>query len=184
MPDGAFVAFVDLLPTKAGTGFIGAALVTDFHGVPVEFRCTHPVKPTDIQKQLYGSTLEKYIGVELCGKPLLKSLENRPKVAFVKSEMLLGVRDANSPPLLFLRRAGEVLRIESPGPSATTEMKVDSRNASFQSVVVRVSSDFPDDLHDAKDFVEDILGNVDPVEPFERIAKAIEALSKQDTRFQ
>jgi hypothetical protein len=184
MPDGAFIAFIDLLPTKVGTGFIGAVLVTDFHGVPVEFRCTHPVKPTEIQKQLYGSTLERYIGVELCGKPLLKSLENRPKLAFVKSEPLLGVRDANSPPLLFLRRAGEVLRIESPGTGAITEMKVDSKNASVQSIVVKVSGDFPDDLHDAKDLVEEILENVDAVEPFERIAKAIEALSKQDTRFQ
>lgn len=184
MPDGAFVVFVDILPTKAGAGFIGAALVTDFHGVPVEFRCTHPVKPTEIQRQLYGSTLEKYVGVELCGKPLLKSLENRAKLAFVKRELLLEVRDANSPPLLFLRRAGEVPRIESADSSAATEMNVDSRNASFQSIVVRVRSDFPDDLHEAKDLIEDIFENVDPIEPFERIAKAVEALSKQDTRFQ
>jgi len=180
VPDAGFVVFLDLLPTKTGTGFVGAALVTDFHGVPVEFRCTHPVKPTDIQKQLYGSTLEGYIGVELCGKPLLKSVENRPRVAFVRTETLLGIRDASSPPVLFPQRTGDVLRVEPTGAGETTEAKVQP----FQPVIVRVNGAFPSDLHDAKDVVEEVFENLDPLEPFERIAKAIDALSKQDPRFQ
>ena len=41
MPDAAYVGFLDLLKTNV-TNYIGAILITDFSGVPVEFRCTHP----------------------------------------------------------------------------------------------------------------------------------------------
>jgi hypothetical protein len=46
-------------------------MVIDHRGYPLEFRCTTPVKPTPIQKIIYGSLLDQYIGVELCGKRLL-----------------------------------------------------------------------------------------------------------------
>jgi hypothetical protein len=65
------LGFLTLQETLNKDGYIGAILITDTGGVPQEFRCTHPVKPTVIQKPLYGDTLEPYIGVNLCGVPLV-----------------------------------------------------------------------------------------------------------------
>ena len=66
-----FLGFLALYETSGNEGYLGAILVTNNQGVPQEFRCTHPVKPTNIQKPLYGNTLEPYIGITLCGAPLI-----------------------------------------------------------------------------------------------------------------
>jgi len=184
MPGPTFVAFLDLLRTKGDSNFVGAALVTDMFGVPAEFRCTHPVKPTEIQKQLYGSTLDRYIGVELCGKPLLKSLQNAPALVFVRAELLLPIRDSQSPPVLFVRRAGDVLRIEHKPEDKPSEKKFDSGSNSIASVVLKCDPNFPEDLETSGEVLGELLRNLDPVEPFDRIGRAIDALTKQDSRFQ
>jgi len=178
MLDGPYVGFLDLLKTNV-TNYIGAVLVTDFSGVPVEFRCTHPVKPTEIQRQLYGSTLPRYVGVELCGKPLLNSIQKKPTLVFVNQELLLGVREKFNAPVLFVRAAGEVLTVEDASTQAK-EMRFDA--ASFASISVKTQC--PGDLEEARQHIESLIRNLDPTEPFERIAKAVEALTKENRQFQ
>ena len=39
-------------------------------------------------------------------------------------------------------------------------------------------------MDESKKLIGELIQNVDPLEPFDRIAKAVEALSKQDSRFQ
>lgn len=185
MPDTTVhIAFLDLLKGQPETSYIGAVLVTDSLGVPVEFRCTHPVKPTEIQRQLYGSTLQRHVGVELCGKPLLKSLQNPPRLVFTKLELLLGVREASPVPVLFVRYAGEVLRVDQGPAGGGTEVKVDPKNSNIQPIILRSDARFESDPETAKEILEEVLLNVDPIEPFERINKAVAMLIKQDARFQ
>ena len=83
------LGFLTLSSTQNQDGYLGAILITDVQGVPKEFRCTHPVKPTTIQKPLYGNTLEPYIGVDLCGVPLISSISNKPSLILVNNEYLL-----------------------------------------------------------------------------------------------
>ncbi len=71
------LGFLALYETLSHDGYLGAILITDIQGIPQEFRCTHPVKPTIIPKPLYGNTLEPYIGVNLSGIPLIQSIQNR-----------------------------------------------------------------------------------------------------------
>jgi len=179
-----YVAFLDLLPGKAGTSYIGAVLVTDFLGVPVEFRCTHPVRPTEVQKQLYGSTLEKYIGAELCGKPLLKSVQNTPKLTIIKTDYLLAVRPDSVCPVLYVQRAGDVLSVDQGADRTPKELRVEPKNSALHAVVVRAHDRFSEDVSTAKEHLTDLLDSLDPLEPFGRITKAVEALIKQDVRFQ
>lgn len=84
-----YLGFLSLFLTMDKTGFLGATLVTDSQGVPIEFRCTHPVKPNAIQKTLYGETLTLHVGVNLCGIPLLKSLQNKPALVIVNTDYTL-----------------------------------------------------------------------------------------------
>src|SRR3990172_4221450 len=89
-------------PTKtvAQDGYLGAILIINQQGVPQEFRCTHPVKPTAIQKPLYGDVLEPYIGVDLCGVHLVRSLHTKPSLILVPREFLLDIRNSCPCPVL------------------------------------------------------------------------------------
>jgi hypothetical protein len=88
-------------------GFLSAVLVTCTQGIPEEFRCTHPLKPTLIQKPLYGDALEPYIGVNLCGVHLFKSIQNSPDLFVVDNDHLLGIRKSNFCPVVSVCRAVE-----------------------------------------------------------------------------
>ena len=83
------LGFLELCKTSTEDGYLGAVLVTDIQGVPKEFRCTHPVKPSSIQKPLYGKALEPYIGVNLCGIPLVQSTQLSPSLLLVSKELKL-----------------------------------------------------------------------------------------------
>lgn len=180
------LGFLALYETTTQDGYMGAILVTDLQGIPQEFRCTHPVKPTTIQKPLYGNTLEPYIGVNLCGIPLIQSIQSKPSLIIVHKEFLLGVRTATPCPVIFIRRAGEAIEVTMSDNSETTlrRERIDSSTGRFQPIVFASHPGFDDDITFAREILEKIFSYLDPVEPFERIIKAIEVLAKQDKRFQ
>lgn len=179
------LGFLSLYETLSNDGYLGAFLVTDFQGIPQEFRCTHPVKPTPIQRSLYGEALEPYIGVKLCGIPLLRAVQNSPSLLILSKEYLLEVREVTSYPVVYVRRAGEAIDLNvSYGHTTLRRERIDCPNGKFQPIVLTPHPKFDDDVNVAREILEDIFNYLDPLEPFERMAKAIEALSKLDKRFQ
>lgn len=179
------LGFLSLYETLSHDGYIGAVLVTNLQGIPQEFRCTHPVKPTTIQKPLYGEALEPYIGVKLCGIPLLRTIQNSPSLVILPKEYLLEVRKAISYPVVYVRRTGEAIDLNVPyGHTTLKRERVDCPNGKFQPIVLTPHPNFDDDVKVAREILEDIFNYLDPLEPFERMAKAIEVLSRQDKRFQ
>jgi hypothetical protein len=180
------LGFLALYETSSHDGYLGAILITDLHGIPQEFRCTHPVKPTTIQKPLYGDTLQPYIGVNLCGIPLIESIQNKPSLIVVREEFLLDVRTASPYPVILIRRAGEVIDIETSDRPETLlkRERIDCSTGRFQPIVFSPHPDFDDDMLSSREILEGIFTYFDPLEPFERMSKAIEVLGKQDKRFQ
>lgn len=181
---GGFVGFMSLKDTSAGDGYIGAALVTDLRGVPQEFRCTHPVKPTVVQKSLYGTALEPYIGVELCGKPLFALLQNKPSILIVESEILLELRSAVSCPVVLVRKAGEAIEVSASGGKRSPLIRIESTSGKYQPLVITTHPAYADDFSSTRAIVEEAFASFDLMEPFGRISKALEMLAKQDQRFQ
>ena len=49
-----------VVTTSTNLGYLGAILVSDEKGFPLEFQYTDPILPTKLQKVLYGNSLEKY----------------------------------------------------------------------------------------------------------------------------
>jgi len=184
--ENCLLGFLALCETSSKDSYLGAVLVTDSQGIPQEFRCTHPVKPTTIQKPLYGNMLEPYIGVNLCGVPILKSIQNIPSLIVVDKEFLLDVRKAISCPVIFIRRAGEAIDLKSTTGSEGNfkRERVDCATGRFQPIVFTPHPDFNDDIAVARKLLEKVFSYLDPLEPFERMLKAIEVLGKQDKRFQ
>jgi hypothetical protein len=75
--------------SSSAKGYLGAILITDYKGFPLEFRYTDPIVPTKIQQTLYGEGLEKYLKVDVITDSLVKALTEGISVLFVQDEDLL-----------------------------------------------------------------------------------------------
>jgi hypothetical protein len=185
MTDMTFLGFLALEPTISNDGYLGSILVLDTTGCPVEFRATYPVKPTVIQRTLYGDILEKYIGVELCGRPLVGSISHRLAVLIVRREFLLGVRLWLDTPVVFIQRLGEAIEVADVKMSdRPVKTRVDCRTGRFQPIQISAFRDTSDDLSAVIPLVQNVYSEIDLLEPFDRMDRALKALASQDKRFQ
>lgn len=75
---------------------LGAILICDTKGFPLEFRYTEPINPTKIQRVLYGNNLDKYLKVDVILDSLLKVLSTNYDFLLVSDEVLLEYKDAKS----------------------------------------------------------------------------------------
>jgi hypothetical protein len=109
---GLLMGFLVVEKTAREDGFIAALMVTDNRGYHLEFRATTPVRPSLVQRTLYGKQLEHYVGVELCGKTLLQQSSRKPKAILVPERQLLDIADEVEVDMVAIWRAGEVLKVE------------------------------------------------------------------------
>ncbi len=180
----SFLAFLSLYLTMDKVGYLGAILVTDRLGVPVEFRCTHPVKPNTIQKSLYGETLTPHIGANLCGVPLLKAIQNKPSLVIVNTDYMLNTRMGSVYPIVYIRRAGETIEVKSAdGKDAQKKDRLDNATGKFQPIIIESHRDY-DDVPIGREIIAELFNDLDPLEPFQRMSQAIDVLTQQDKKFQ
>lgn len=180
-----YIGFLKVMEITTGS-YIGAILVTNLASVPVEFRVTLPVKPTAIQKSLYGEAMIPYIGTELCGRQLLQNITHQLDLIFVSPDYLVNIRPNSDAPVLHIRKQGDVIGIEASqnaGDGKLDKMQRDITPVSFQPVTLTTSPVFTDDFEVVQALVEEISNRFDLLEPFERIDRAIDVLSEQDKRF-
>ncbi len=78
-------------------GYMGAILITDYKGFPLEFKYTDPIVPTKIQQVLYGEGLEKYLKIDVITDSLVKVLSQDMSVLFVEDEDLLAYDSSKIP---------------------------------------------------------------------------------------
>lgn len=177
--------FLSLYETETPDTYIGSLLITDELGIPIEFKCTHAVKPTAIQKALYGKRLEPYIAIELCGTPLLKSISNQPEIVIVNLPYLLSIRNSIEKPTILIKRTGDTISLESDNIKVKegSKERIENESGSFQSIVIQSHPDFSDDLKNIREELNMTFNNFDLVEPFERMRKSVEILGKSDSKF-
>ncbi|MGH7812965.1 MAG: hypothetical protein ACREQI_03075 [Candidatus Binataceae bacterium] len=178
---GSLLGFLVVEPTITGDGFISGAMVTDDRGHPLEFKATTPVRPSLVQKTLYGATLSRYVGVELCGKGLVHRLSRAPMVVLVPDHDLLDIACDDTLPVVAIRRAGEKLKVTEADVKASGTINPPQGN--FQPIVYE--GRFPEPAHqsDTIRFAEDCAARFDLIEVFERIREALKLLQKEDKRY-
>ena len=180
--DKDLIAFMDLFSTS-GEGYLGAVFITDRLGVPQEFRCTHSVKPNKVQKMLYGDTLQPHVGVNLCGIPLIKQITNKPSLIIIRKDFFLGMRPEIEFPVVLVRRAGETIEVSDSGNEKGKRDRIECPSGKFQSIIIESHTEFNDDSRIGKEFLEKLFSSFDPIEPFERMEKAVEVLGNQKEEF-
>ncbi len=107
VPSGKHLAFLDLASFEDGAAVRGGCLVTDLLTRPVEFRVSGAVRPTSLQKVLYGDLLMEYICNDLIGLPILQALETKPEWVLVREAEFLKMRPRLEIPVLWVRPAAE-----------------------------------------------------------------------------
>lgn len=91
--------------TDAAGGYVGAILLTDNRARPLHFAFVQPVKPTKLQRILYGSTLDEHIKVDVIAHKLWQGLPNPPDVLFVDAPDLVLARRITGVPTAFIGKA-------------------------------------------------------------------------------
>ena len=207
------IGYFAMRSTLDGEGHIGAAIVVDAKGIPLEFRCSVPVRPSAIQVALYGDRIRDYIAFNLCGQALMESLTVKPKVCLVESESLLALQAHISIPVFHACRypLGGTIDEENGG----SEKKVPYRRllqsqqpndhpavsdgesinesgedctllqsaANFAPVALRCLPNWNRSLQDLLPDLRLLFGSIDLVEPFERVTAGCRLLCQEDERF-
>lgn len=149
------IAFVDIIMFDDGA-IRGGVLVTDKETRPYEFRVTSPIKPTKLQKLLYGASLDEYIYGQLVGLPLLKHVKEKVALAICIREQLLAARPDLEFPLVVLKKS--------------------SRD---DSIVAQPHPSFPGEQAHAELIIYEMLQRYDLGEPFHRLKLAVSEVHTQ-----
>jgi len=161
----------------------GGILLTDRETKPLEFRCTSPIRPTGLQKLLYGNMLERHILVELIGQSLLKSLAEQSDVILVREPDLLHlqVRLGNQQTVLLLSKHGEhdPRGAEKSDAGGGTSKLLGSDTGKFEPVVVHTYRGFEEKGGQLRGVLGEVFAHFDLLEPFERVKAALEQVHKQ-----
>jgi len=161
----ARLGFLDIAVFDDGS-IRGGILVTDMETRPLEFRVTTPVKPTQMQRILYGNTLSKYVYGELIGYPLVKIVKEKLSLLIAKNENLLIMRPKISIPLVVITKEPKQLKTsKSGGTMDVFSFKPHPKYASEGEI--------------AKKLIDELSERCDPFEPFERLKIAMDEVHKQ-----
>lgn len=165
--------FLDTQDFERGAAVRGGALVTDAATEPVEFRCTSPVRPTLLQKTLWGGRLESHIAARLTGKPLIDALTNSPSVVLVRKREFLELRELLKVPLVLLLAKGE--------PTGTPSLSKEAgEDESFGKLVLKVHPAYPNDFGGARALLADVSSSHDLLDPFSRVRNALDLVEQQE----
>lgn len=150
-------------PPGPDKNFLGGLLITDARSRPLHFGYVAPVRPTPIQRLLYGGTLPEHVRVDVIAKKLFSDgVPVVPDVLFVDDRQLLAARRVFMIPTAVLER--RPTGGDSSNSLSTVQYTVDQHSGDDDSVG-RVLAD----LEQA----------IDLIEPFNRIREALKEALKE-----
>ena len=160
------LGFIDICVFNDGS-IRGGMLVTDVETRPYEFRVTSPVKPTQLQQVLYGSSLKDYVYGELICAPLVKAVKEKLNLVLTKESKLLVIRSLISTPVLYMYRDQGGIKSGNGG------------EVSVKPVIISTHRNFTGEEEWAQTVLAPIMHNHDLLEPFERLRVALTEVHKQ-----
>ena len=131
------IGFLGYREFDDGEAYRGAILITDEWSKPLEFRCTAPVRPTALQRTLYGKSLLPHVLTELIGAPLISSVREKPQLILIADEAYFDVRHKVSMP---------VIRVAKSSSSKSKGLLVQSASGKFDQVEIAAHWKFAADL--------------------------------------
>ena len=155
---------------------IGAILVTNQIGVPVEFKYTEPVTATRLHRILYGAVLDRYLHETVIRERLGREVRSLPDyfIAPFSEREYLGVLAGRA--MMALQRANL-----PPGELTGAFTRVRDREAIVgleDGPALRIAFSTGDDgeQHRMIAWLQEFARTMDVLEPLDRAAAALEAL--------
>lgn len=177
------VGFLTLLEEKQDSEkYIGAMLVVNKQGIPIEFRCTYPIQPTKLQQILFGKSLKNHIAVDICGKLLYEKSGYKPQLIIVNDGSFLRLSEQ-------LNECPVVLVSSSSGnePKKENEVKMNiydfEKNTCDKEICLSVVDELKEKLPDISEIIRGISYYIDIFEPFERIKYAVDEIKTKESKF-
>lgn len=165
--------------------FRGAALVTDDRGIPMDFRYTEPVRPTRLERILYGGALDIYLREEILLANLLGAVDVKPSVWLLNDEDLIRpVQRISRLPAIVMETSQRSPLEQSGQMEPTAEQCVFVFQADNISAPLRlIVSD--DNVPKMQQFAQTLAAaaeEMELMEPFSRIEKAFEAITESESK--
>jgi hypothetical protein len=161
------LVFLDTALFEDGAAIRGGVLVTDLETKPYEFRCTSSVRPTHLQRVLYGDTLDEYVYIELIGLPLIRQTKEPAGLILVRNPLLLKCRPSLPHPIVLVRR------------DQKSVAQVDAGESEIHPITIVSHREFPAEQKAAQALLTPLLQKRDLLEPFERLQVALSEAHKQ-----
>ena len=158
----------------------GASLVVDFRGVPMDFRYTDPIRPTKLERILYGNALDVYLREELILQSLLNAVETRPSLWICGDlDLLQPLRNVGKVRAAYLTHSAHapldaVGHTESAGEAGSFLLQADAISAPLRIVFAPESRQ--DEMNGAVNILVEAAQSMELMEPFGRIQKALGSL--------
>jgi hypothetical protein len=165
--------------------FRGAALVTDYRGIPTDFRYTEPVRPTKLERILYGSALDIYLKEDIILDNLISAIETRPALWLVGDEDLLSpVQKVSKLPAVAARSTSRPPMEQSGQCEPTAEEGVFLLQADNISapLMLTVTPDNAPRISQIAAILTDAASGMELLEPFTRIEKALASVTESESR--
>lgn len=162
---------------EKGEAVRGGMLVTDDQTKPLEFRCTSPIRPTRLQKVLYGKLLHPHMLIELIATPLVRSASEQPHIILVRDKEILKLQDKVNIPVVWLGLNEE--DIGSDEEKTDDSPLITSETGKFEPIVVRGVPGKVEETRRAKQLLTQVFAGHNLLEPFERIKNALEQVHNE-----
>ena len=176
--DESLIAYFGIHRTNGNDGYVGGILVINDKGIPRDIRFTHPISPNAAQRTLYGNTLEPHIFVELIGSQLVSALAVSPLCCVVEDASLLDLSEHVALPIVHIEPANAPRASNGRSEGA---YRLDSGISGDRPVNIKVVQATDEEV--IRDILSRISAHHDLLEPFDRIATAVELLPSMDSDF-
>ena len=168
---------------EGGEGQIrGASLVVDSRGIPLDFRYTDPIRPTKLERVLYGNALNTYLREELVLQSLLGAVEIKPQLWLCnETDLLVPLKTAGKSKSVYLS-ASTHAPLEAVGHiEPTSEPDVVLLQADSVSAPLRTAFPAGTRQEEAQQIVSILVEaakTMELMEPFVRINKALASVGE------
>ncbi len=167
------IAFLGFREFDNGETYRGAILVTDEWSKPIEFRCTAPIRPTQLQRTLYGKSLLPHVLTELIALPLISSVREKAQFYVIADDAYFDVRQKVSVPVIRVARLNGAKSKQEDQPKSRLQT-LQSASGKFAQVEIEAHWKFEGDLDSCGDRLRDLFARWDLVEPFQRLAEGLQ----------
>lgn len=169
----AAIGFLGYREFDDGEAYRGAILVTDQWSKPLEFRCTAPIRPTQLQRTLYGKSLLPHVLTELIAAPLISSVRERPQLILIADDAYFDVRYKTTAPVIRVTRHIGAKPKQSDQPKSKA-LLIQSESGRFAQVEIEAHWRFGSDLESCGDRLRGLFGRWDLIEPFQRLNEGLQ----------